>query len=90
MLEHFNVNFDVSFNIFLEQPSCAFGWLDKRSDNSDCVFAKCGRTKGERRGRKFWVHNVCTRICRSFDQHEGLFEDEAVFRRVRKIAESNY
>ena len=33
MQEHFNVNFNVSFNIFLEQSSCAFGWINKGRDN---------------------------------------------------------
>jgi len=34
MLENFNVNFKVSFNIFLEQSSCAFSWIDKRRDGT--------------------------------------------------------
>ena len=33
MWEHFNVNFDVSFNIFVQQSSCAFRWINKRHDN---------------------------------------------------------
>jgi hypothetical protein len=30
MQEHFNVNFNVSLNIFLEQSSCAYSWVNKR------------------------------------------------------------
>jgi len=30
MYEHFGVNFNVSFNNFLEQSSCAFSWINKR------------------------------------------------------------
>jgi len=30
---HFNVNFNVSFNIFLEHSSCAFSWINKRFGN---------------------------------------------------------
>jgi len=33
MEDQFNVNFNVSFNIFLEQSSCAFSWINKRRDN---------------------------------------------------------
>jgi len=29
----FKVNFNVSFNIFLEQSSSAFSWINKRRDN---------------------------------------------------------
>jgi hypothetical protein len=29
----FNVNFNVSFNIILEQFNCAFSWIDKGLDN---------------------------------------------------------
>jgi len=28
-----NVNFNVSFHIFLEQPSCTFSWINKRRYN---------------------------------------------------------
>ena len=28
----FNINFNVSFNIFLEQSSCAFIWANERRD----------------------------------------------------------
>jgi len=28
-----NVNFNASFNIFPEQSSCAFSWINKRSAN---------------------------------------------------------
>jgi len=31
--KHFNVNFNVTFNIFLEQSSCAFSWINKGRDN---------------------------------------------------------
>jgi len=31
---NFNVNFNVSFNSFLEQTSCAFSWINKRHDNT--------------------------------------------------------
>ena len=27
------LNVNVSFDIFLEQSSCAFGWMNKRRDN---------------------------------------------------------
>jgi hypothetical protein len=30
MLEHFNVNFNVSFKNFLEQSSCVVSWINKR------------------------------------------------------------
>jgi len=33
MYEHFNVNFNVRFNIFLEHSSCAFSWINKRLDS---------------------------------------------------------
>ena len=33
MYEHFGVNFNVSFNNFLEQSSCAFSWINNRRDN---------------------------------------------------------
>jgi len=33
MYEHFNVNFNVRFDIFLEQSSCVFSWINKRRDN---------------------------------------------------------
>jgi hypothetical protein len=33
MYENFYVNFNVSFNDFLKQSSCAFGWINKRHDN---------------------------------------------------------
>jgi len=37
-----NVNFNVNFNIFLEQSSCAFSWINKRRDNSK---KHCGTVK---------------------------------------------
>ena len=33
MKEYFNVNFNVSFNIFLENSSCAVSWKNKRFDS---------------------------------------------------------
>ena len=33
MWEHFNLNFNVSFNIFLEQSVCGLGWINKTPDH---------------------------------------------------------
>jgi len=30
------VNFNVNFNIFLEQSNCAFSWTNERSDVGVC------------------------------------------------------
>jgi len=81
--EHFNVNFNVRFNNFLEQSSCAFSWINRRRDNikmhgktakrkSHSVLLRMSSVSKKKFAEKISAHILCSgtflrRSCRLRD-----------------------